>query len=232
MAAAAESPTVSAPHMLDVNVLLSDLLAAYGPQHWWPASSQFEIAVGAVLVQRTAWRNAQIAIDALRRHDLLDPTRLADSSLTVLVELVRPAGFAQAKSTYLQALASFVSENAGLEALGRNPTAKLRAELLAVRGIGPETADSILLYLFNRPVWVVDAYATRVFSRISGETYETDRQKLLMQVWVDACRTADLQELHAVIVAHAKLHCRSKPHCEDCPLGAACAFFRGSKIGG
>jgi len=129
-------------------------------------------------------------------------------------------------------LASFVSENAGLEALGRNPTAKLRAELLAVRGIGPETADSILLYLFNRPVWVVDAYATRVFSRISGETYETERQQLLMQVWVDACRTADLQELHAVIVAHAKLHCRSKPHCEDCPLGAACASSRGSKIGG
>jgi len=232
MAVAAESPTTIATHTLDVDALLSELLAAHGPQHWWPASSQFEIAVGAVLVQRTAWRNAEIAIEALRRHDLLDPTRLAQSSLTTLVELVRPAGFARVKSTYLQAMATFVSENGGLEPLGRKTTAQLRADLLCVRGIGPETADSILLYLFNRPVWVADAYATRIFSRISGETYETERQMLLMRAWVDACRTADLQELHAVIVAHAKTHCRSKPCCENCPLGAACAFSRGSRIEG
>jgi len=232
MAAAAESPTLIAAHTFDVKALLSDLLAAHGAQHWWPASSQFEIAVGAVLVQRTAWRNAELAIEALRRHDLLDPAALARASLTMLAELVRPAGFARAKSAYVHALASFVTENSGLEALGQIATAQLRADLLAVRGIGPETADSILLYLFNRPVWVADAYAARVFSRISGEAYEAERQKLLMQVWVDACRTADLQELHAVIVAHAKLHCRSKPLCKQCPLAGACDFARANRCSG
>lgn len=136
--------------------------------------------------------------------------------------LVRPAGFANSKADYLQALATFFVRQGDVKRLGRHSTAHLRESLLAVRGIGPETADSILLYLFERPVWIADAYAGRLLSRLNAAEHTAARQVELMSHWIRAGRTEDLQELHALIVAHGKRYCRARPVCDGCPLHVQC----------
>lgn len=176
-----------------------------------------------MLVQRTAWNNAEQALDELRPRGLLEPTALANADPDRLRTLIRSAGFANSKAQYLRALASYVVDAGGLETLHELETTNLRDELLHVRGIGPETADAILLYLFERPVWVADAYAARLFSRLHGESAAGEAQSARLSLWTAAGRTDDLQELHALIVAHGKAHCRAAPLCADCPLGSLCA---------
>lgn len=199
------------------------LLARYGAQGWWPADSAFEIVAGAILVQRTAWRNAEKAIAELKARELLSPSALAAADGAALTELIRPAGFAPTKAQYLQAAARFFADGGGVGGLSSRATAALRDALLGVRGIGPETADSILLYVFDRPVWIADAYAARIFSRLSGKRIDSASQHSLTRPWTAAQRSADLRELHALIVAHAKAHCRTRPVCDDCPLRRSCA---------
>jgi endonuclease-3 related protein len=159
----------------------------------------------------------------LRQHDLIDPDSLQRCDAALLSELIRPAGFGNAKTAYLQAMAAFVVDGGGLAELGNLPTRQLRAALLSVRGIGPETADSILLYLFERPVWIRDAYAARLLARLSGIPVEHVVQDDWVAEWVSGERTADLSELHALIVQHGKSHCRAVPTCHDCPLLSLCA---------
>lgn len=217
-------PDPSHGREIEIEAIYSTLHRAYGPQNWWPAQTEFEIAVGAILVQRTSWRNAELALEALRSRDLLEPSRLAELSHSQLSALVRSSGFARAKAAYLLELSRFVVDNAGIESLRQRPTVQLRSDLLQIHGIGPETADSILLYLFDRAAWVVDAYATRMLTRFSGEVFDSSRQRQLMRPWAEAGRTSDMQELHALIVAHAKAHCRSRARCEGCPLEPECDF--------
>jgi endonuclease-3 related protein len=182
-----------------------------------------------VLVQRTAWRNAERALAALRQHDLFDPVALTRVTPETLASYVRPAGFANAKVTYLHALASFFAGHGGAEALGRNGTQQLRERLLAIRGIGPETADAILLYGFQRPVWIADAYAGRLFLRLWDFRLDGAQQKALLSEWAQAERTEDLQELHALVVAHGKHRCRAKPLCDGCPLASGCRYGGAAK---
>ncbi|HMB73656.1 MAG TPA: endonuclease [Gammaproteobacteria bacterium] len=202
--------------------VLRALSATYGPQHWWPAESPFEIAAGAVLVQRTAWHNAALAVDAMKRRGLLDPAALAEVEPKLLARVIRPAGFAAAKADYLRNVAAWFRDNGGVEGLRERRTETLRADLLAVRGIGPETADSILLYLFDRPVWIVDAYSRRVLERLTGFDHDARRQRMLLGPWIDSGRLRDLQELHALFVEHGKRHCRVQARCAGCPLRATC----------
>ena len=209
--------------------ILARLLDVYGPQHWWPADSPFEIAVGAVLVQRTAWRNAELAVEALKAGDLLEPRRLARADPGTVEALVRPAGFPAAKADYLRSLAKFVVDHGGIDELANLDTHALRSELLAVRGIGPETTDAILLYLFERPVWIADAYAVRILSRIGGSSFDAAQQMRITKPWIEAARVSDLKELHSLLVELGKQNCRTVPLCASCPLMAMCTYRKTRK---
>ncbi|MHB1950621.1 MAG: endonuclease [Acidiferrobacteraceae bacterium] len=199
------------------------LREAYEPSGWWPAQSRFEVMVGAILTQNTAWTNVEKAIAELRRADRLTPEAIAAMPADRLAPLIRSSGYFNIKAGRLKALAEWVCRSGGIAALDRMPTGPLREELLAVRGVGPETADDILLYAFSRPVFVVDAYTRRLFSRlgvISGEEpYEVLRRR-----FEDACDggVAQFREYHALIVRHAKQVCRSRPLCPDCVLRDLC----------
>ena len=212
-----------------MNRLYTRLLQAYGPQGWWPAESSFEVMVGAILTQNTTWVQVIRAIDRLRDEALLAPTALLDLSVDALAERIRPAGYPNVKARRLQALCQWLVRSGGLSALAECATDTLRADLLAVHGVGPETADSILLYALARPVFVIDAYTRRILSRcgyIEGrEPYETLRRKVESGLRT-ADPVADYNELHALIVQHGKIACRPRPRCEACILRTDCAAAR------
>ncbi|MBF0425620.1 MAG: endonuclease [Magnetococcales bacterium] len=207
--------------------LFRQLLAAYGPRHWWPAEGSFEMMVGAILVQNTAWTQAHKAVLALKGAGLLTPAALRAAPDATLWELVRPAGYFRIKTMRLRALVEFLARyDDDLASLFSLETSILREELLAVYGIGKETADSILCYEAKRPLFVVDAYTRRLFFRLGWS--EVDASYDLLQNLVHAALPRDphtLGEFHALIVAHAKAHCRSRPLCAGCPV-VACPFAK------
>ena len=217
-----------------LRAILDRLAAAYGPQAWWPARDHFEMMAGALLTQRTAWRNAERAIASLRRAGVLSPEALALLPLSRLETLVRPAGAFRVKAARLQALARWYLDAGGRESLAVRSTAGLRAELLGLAGIGPETADDILVYAFSRPVFVVDAYARRILSRYGWAEGKEPYDRLSTAVAGALGRDATvLGEFHALLVEHGKRHCRSSPRCTGCPLAARCrAAVRGVESGG
>jgi endonuclease III related protein len=197
------------------------LLARHGPQRWWPARTPFEVAVGAILVQHTAWAGAARAVEALRVARRLTPERLAAADLATLGALVRPAGTWRLKAQRLLDFTRWLLARSGgdFRALRRAPLGPLRRELLSVPGLGPETADAILLYAAGRPVFVADAYARRVLTRHrfvpAAIGYEDAR------AFVEAHLPSDpalFNELHALLIAAAKSNCRTAPVCDTCPL--------------
>ena len=206
-----------------VRALFHRLATAYGPQQWWPARDPFEMMAGALLTQRTTWRNAEQAIAALRRAGALSPEALALVPIRELEALVRPAGTFRTKAARLRTLARWYTDVGGWRSLMRRSTPELRSELLGLPGIGPETADDILVYAFARPVFVVDAYARRILSRYGwakgDEPYEALSGAVARAIGGDA---AMLGELHALLVEHGKRHCRPTPRCTGCPLAAQC----------
>jgi endonuclease-3 related protein len=198
------------------------MLSAIGPQNWWPGESAFEILVGAVLVQNTAWRNVERAIANLRDAAVMSPQALYDLPINELAELIRPAGYYQVKAKRLRNLLQFVIENyeGSLEAMFRTTVPTLREQLLGVHGIGPETADAILLYAGGLPTFVVDTYAHRVLARHGWIGYDSSYDEIKTyfesELPVDA---ALYNEYHALLVRVGKDHCkRSGPKCEGCPL--------------
>lgn len=206
--------------------ILDLLLEQHGPQAWWPAESRFEIIVGALLVQRTAWKNAALAIDNLKRADVLAAERIADLDVLELQTLVRPAGFFKAKAARLKAIAAFIESVGGVEALDRERTDTLRERLLEQPGIGPETADAILGYAFERPVFVVDAYARRLLGRL-GVLGEGSSDRTLRQDCTAAIPSVrKLNELHALIVVHCQRCCLPVPNCQICLLRPRCSHAR------
>ena len=193
----------------------------FGPQHWWPARSRYEIAVGAVLAQHTARVNAAHAIAALRGRRLLTPARLAALDIGGLARLIRSAGTPWMKARRLRALTRWIVERVDgrLVRLTTMPLSSVRADLLEIQGLGPETADAILLYAAGRPVFVADAYARRVLARhrlIDPRAgYEEVRR------WLEAHLPSDpalFNDFHALLVAASKSNCRSVPRCEGCAL--------------
>jgi endonuclease-3 related protein len=197
------------------------LLAAYGPQHWWPGRTPFEVLVGAVLVQNTAWQNVTKAIENLHQRDLLEPAALYAVPVEELEELIRPAGYFRVKARRLRNLLALVVERYGgsLKKMFRRDAAALREELLAINGIGPETADSILLYAGGLPVFVVDAYTYRVFARHGWIGFEAGYHEMQEHFESGLPRDAALfNEYHALLVRVGKEHCRKAPRCQGCPL--------------
>jgi endonuclease-3 related protein len=199
------------------------LLERYGPQGWWPADGVWEIMLGAVLVQRTTWNNAARAIENLRQAQRLDESALSATPRPKLEELLKPAGFYRVKARRVSALLEFVNVSGGVNALAQLSTPELRGRLLSIDGIGDETADAILLYGFERPVFVVDSYARRLLARLGGSAERTD-EALRGQVCALVRETWMLNELHALIVAHGKRHCRPQPQCDGCCLVSFCAY--------
>ena len=197
------------------------LFSAFGPRHWWPGESPFEVMVGAVLVQNTAWKNVEKAIDNLRCRGLLEPRPLYDLPVAELEELIRPAGYFRLKARRLRHMLEFLVEQyeASVDDMFRADQWTLREQLLSVHGIGPETADSILLYAGEMPMFVVDAYTHRMMSRHGWIEPEADYHSLQEHFVHNLEEDVALyNEFHALIVRLGHLHCRKKPKCEGCPL--------------
>lgn len=185
--------------------LYDRLLDAYGPQHWWPAESAFEVIVGAVLTQNTSWKNVEKAIARLKATGNLDLDHIVALSQDDLAGLIRSSGFFNVKAKRLKNLCEWLQSQGGLDELAGWRTGKLRQSLLEINGIGPETADDILLYAFQRPVFVIDSYTRRLLGKLGliqgTEDYETLRQMF------ESCLPPDhrlYNEYHALIVRHAK----------------------------
>lgn len=203
------------------------LLDHFGPQHWWPGETPFEVMVGAVLTQNTAWTNVERAIVALKTHNALSTTAILGLPDAELANLIRPAGYFNIKTRRLKALCQFLLENHVAEApeqlAGKFTLTELRARLLTVHGVGEETADSILLYALDLPSFVVDTYTRRSFTRIGlltgDEPYATIQARFHAAL---PTNRALFNEYHALIVALGKHYCRPKPHCAGCPLLTLC----------
>jgi len=198
------------------------LYDAFGPQHWWPGDTAFEIMVGAVLTQNTNWKNVERAIANLRQADLLEPKALYATPLEELEELIRPAGYYRIKARRLRNLLELVVKRYGgsLEKMFAADPAALREQLLAVRGIGPETADSILLYAGGIPIFVIDAYTYRIFARHGWVEQDADYHRLQEYFHSQLPDDATMfNEYHALLVRLGKHYChKRRPRCPGCPL--------------
>ncbi|MBM4272876.1 MAG: endonuclease III domain-containing protein [Deltaproteobacteria bacterium] len=201
--------------------LYEKLWQAFGPQGWWPGDTPFEVAVGAILTQNTNWTNVARVLDGLKEEGLMDSGRLREMPVAELARLLKPAGYYNIKAQRLRHFLDFLADTAGgsMEALARQELEHLRPALLRVKGIGPETADSILLYALNKPTFVVDAYTHRILSRhyLAPEncTYEE-----LRRLFMDSLppEVPLYQEYHALLVRLGKEFCRPRPLCLTCPV--------------
>lgn len=197
------------------------LYARFGSQDWWPGDTPFEVIVGAVLTQNTNWGNVEKAIANLKKAKALTPEKLHSMKPAELAELIRPAGYYNIKASRLKNLIGwlFINYAGKLAKLIDIPAVRLRDELLGVSGVGPETADSILLYALNRPVFVVDAYTRRILSR--HRLIENDAEYEQIRMFFESNLPRDVQlfnEYHALLVRTGKEFCKPTPRCSDCPL--------------
>jgi endonuclease-3 related protein len=210
--------------IMDASDLYDMLLVRYGDLDWWPAEGPFEVVVGAVLTQRTSWTNVERTLSRLRKAYVQGPSEVLGMPRSDLEELIRPTGTYRQKASRLVDLMEAIAgpEGEDLDQTLLKPKDELRQRLLSVTGIGPETADSILLYAANQLVFVVDAYTRRLLERLdvdAGRTYED------VAAWFTRSLPLDVdvyRNCHAVIVEHGKEHCRAKPRCGGCPLTKSC----------
>jgi endonuclease-3 related protein len=203
------------------------LMNSYGPQHWWPADEPFEVIVGAILTQSAAWTNVEKAIANLKEAKALSPRALRQLSQPELAQLIRPCGYYNAKALKLKSFAHWLEKNYtdDLDKLFASDIAYLRQQLLSIHGIGEETADSIILYAANKPIFVIDAYTRRITSRIGitpDDNSYTAFQSLFMNNLPPDARL--FNEYHALLVHLGKNVCRKQPLCLQCPLNDICHY--------
>ena len=193
----------------------------YGPQNWWPAETPFEMMIGSILVQNTNWRNVEKALERLRPH--LEPEKIDKLPMEELAQLIRSSGFYTVKAKRIKAFISWFKQyDYDIAEIKTMTKEKLRQELLQIHGIGRETADVMLVYAFDKPIFVVDAYARRIFYRLGYDmpsSYDGFRELVEMELPSDVTL---YNEYHALLVEHAKRTCRVKPICEACPLLDIC----------
>jgi len=218
----------------DLDELYRNLLKKYGPQHWWPGDGPFEVMAGTVLTQATAWQNAARAINSLKSAGCLSPSIIRKLPLEQLAGLVRSSGYYNNKASKLKALADWLNINCrdDIRQLADRPTETLRQSLLAIYGIGPETADCILLYALDRPVFVVDGYTRRIVDRL-GIFVPRGRQYERLQAFFMQNLPPDRQlygEFHALLVQAGKHTCRKRPHCRECCLNKSCRYFKNPAV--
>ncbi len=205
-----------------LKTIFNKLFSYFGPQCWWPADSNFEVIVGAILAQNTNWLNVEKAILKLKARGFLAPKSLYRLGLKQLAAVIKSAGYYNIKAARLKEFVKFfLAHYAGsIKKMSREELTPLRKQLLAVKGIGPETADSILLYALNKPIFVIDAYTKRIFSRhglIKQEADYTQAQEIFMRNLKPDAKL--FNEYHALLVKLGKDFCRKQnPKCEICPL--------------
>jgi len=217
-----------------------DLLRAYGPQHWWPAKTPFEVILGAYLTQNTAWKAVKRSLENLRAAGALTPEGLRRTPLAKLRRLIRPSGFIKRKAPALKAFVTMLDKEFGgsLEAMAAMPTVALRERLLELPGVGPETADAILLYALGHPVPVADEYLGRIADRHELIAPEPGRKHISYRALTELTRRAFagdeerdqvqlFNEFHALTVAVGKAHCGRTARCEGCPLANDLCHLRG-----
>ena len=198
------------------------LYRCFGPQDWWPGDTPFEIAVGAVLTQNTNWGNVEKAIHNLKKQGVLSSRGIHGLSVKELASLIKPAGYFNVKAKRLRSFLDFLMNeyHGRMENMAREDLTQLRPKLLGIHGIGPETADSILLYALEKPIFVIDAYTKRILSRHG--IMASDRSYAEFQELFHASLKRDLHlynEYHALFVRVGKTFCRrTNPLCEKCPL--------------
>ncbi|PAV31610.1 endonuclease [Virgibacillus profundi] len=205
----------------DYQLIYEKLFNHYGPQSWWPADTPFEMMIGSILVQNTNWRNVEKALVKLRPY--LDPESIDFLPIEELAQLIRSSGFFNIKAKRIKAfIAWFKKYNFDIDRIKRKEKRELRNELLLINGIGMETADVMLLYAFDKPVFVVDAYARRIFYRLGHDmpaSYDGFGKLVEKELPGDL---VIFNESHALLVEHAKQLCRAKPICVECPLLSIC----------
>ncbi len=209
------------------------MLTVLGPQNWWPADTDEEVIIGAVLTQNTAWTNVEKALSNLRASNALTLQAVSRLPPEELARRIQPAGYYNLKARRLQCVARYFLDRCGgdLNALGAVDTAVVREELLAVYGVGPETADSILLYVLRRPVFVIDAYTLRIGARHGLFAPETPYEQA--RAFFERSLPADralYNEYHALLVRVGNRHCRPRPRCAGCPLASPDCGWQGEKI--
>jgi len=202
------------------------LFSEFGPQGWWPAETDFEVIIGAILTQNTNWKNVEKAIINIKKEKLLTARKLSKISLSKLECLIKPSGFFRQKAKRIKEFLFFVEKKykGSIKKLLSLNKVSLRNELLLQKGIGPETADSIVLYAAHKPSFVVDAYTKRIFSRlglIKADDYLQVKNFFETNL---PSETQLFKEYHALIVELAKRHCRKKPSCSGCPLKKSCKY--------
>jgi len=204
------------------------LYAHFGPQKWWPADTAFEVIIGAILTQNTNWKNVEKAISNLKSAKVLNPKAILESRKSKIEKLLKPSGYYRQKAKKLTIFVKhlFVKYKGKLNLMFDKSTNQLREELLAIHGIGPETADSIILYAAGKRSFVVDAYTKRIGNRIG--LYQTvDYHEIKAYFEKNLPRSLEIyKEYHALLVELAKNYCRSTPLCKPCPLSKSCKFSR------
>jgi len=229
----------------EAEIIYSVLYKAYGKQGWWPVysiengasaygsgapaddSDRFEIIIGAILTQNVAWKNAEKALGALKKNKILSPRKLSKADNGHIASCIRPAGYYNQKTIKIKNFLSWFSGiNYSFENLKKMKTDVLREKLLEINGIGPETADSILLYAMNRKIFVIDAYTKRIFSRLNLISID-DSYSSVQQFFHSEFRgtVKKYNEYHALIVAHGKDICKNKPLCTLCCLNNTCFYY-------
>jgi endonuclease-3 related protein len=211
------------PEASVLSVIYDKLNSHFGDLHWWPGETPFEVMVGAILTQNTAWQNVERALDNLKAAGLLDPQWLYETDSRILEELIRPAGYFRIKTFRLKNFLSFLCSHYGwdLEKMFSEDLWLLRDQLLSINGIGKETADSILLYAANQPIFVIDTYTRRIFQRHG--VIASDMHYDALQTFVMKSLPKDVplyNQYHALIVNTGKRYCRTVPRCEECPLNS------------
>ncbi len=204
------------------------LYSYFGPQHWWPAETRFEVIIGAILTQSTAWSSVEKAIANIKEAGVLDPPSLRRIPLSELARLVYPSGYYNAKARKIKAFVEHLGKHHAddLDALFSRELPALRNELLSIHGIGEETADSIILYAAYMPVFVIDAYTRRIVSRL-GLAPDEDSYGAYQQMFSRALPSDPklFNEYHALLVAHGKNVCRKVPLCDRCCLNSMCSYY-------
>ena len=207
--------------MGDLEEYYRTLLDRFGHQNWWPAESPFEMMIGAILTQNTAWTGVEKAITNLKENDLLNPESISTVDPERLAGLIRPAGYFNQKRKRIQSFTRWFLERfeGKMERMKEVPFLEMREELLAQKGIGPETADSILLYALRHPTFVIDTYTYRILHRhgFVGEESSYEEMKTVMEEQLPK-EEALFNDFHAQIVRVGKEYCRKKPNCKECPL--------------
>lgn len=213
----------------DLLLIFNKLYSFFGPQHWWPAESKFEILMGTILTQNIAWNNVEKAIAHLKDKGILSLDAILNTDIDELASLIRPAGYFNQKSRYLKNMCQYIIKNyESLDVFLSQDIDTLRKELLNIKGIGPETADSIILYAAEKPIFVIDAYTKRIFSRLGlikpNLSYDKTQEFFMSNLPKDVKL---FNEYHALIVRLGKDYCvNKKPYCKNCPLNDICKKVR------